>query len=645
MEELYYNDISDSAFLSAARRRRQEADTHWQEKKLDTIRTENLRQYLADYVKDMLVDERYQEVYNDNRQFTAVRTVLPFLTARVAAPEVTPANSKDISIQFAQDFEKALHKHAEKQKARGKIRLMIQDLLKGQRIGVGKWRYDATLDNVVLEYRDPKCITFGKRSGVFDEPDYLRDDIKRTANQLIAMFPDKKEKIKAHFGITKGTLSQLEKEYDVKEEWIWCEKEGGGRDLIVGWSHIDFVFGKVKDPNWNENGNNVTEHPMVPFFWFNFLNDGKSHIDETSSMEQAKYLQLNYNKRGQTIAENAKYGGTGVPIFAKGTIQQKDVAKIKFSPIQRVLLDTQDVSKAFSVWQSTPLPQYIIEDKYDQRNAIDNIWGTPNIFRGEQSDNNTLGQDVLVRDQAEGRLADPIDCIDEGMDRFYLLEAQMMYRYFDKKKFINYLGADGKLVSVVVSSQTISENFGMQINVQSGTSLPIDRAQKRATVMELGKMNRIGTLRLYKELDIFDDPEEAYKEYLLELSDPATSLSEADKNLFSREANEDLITVIGGEEPEEREEIEDIYLQYLNDWLLTDKYKILQANDPEAAARVSVFVDGIIEKANRKLNKLVMQEPVVEPLNPDQAALDAMGAGDPNAPVPQMPGPPVQPVA
>lgn len=651
MEDLYYNAVTDQVFLNAVKRRRHEADAHWQEKRLKSIREENVRQYLADYIRDMLVDERFQEVYNDNRQFTSVRTILPFLTKRLTAPEVTPANEKDLAIQFAEDFEKWLLKHAEKHDGKAKVRLAIQDLLKGQRVGVIKWRYDADLGTIIPEWCAPKDITVGKRGKYLAEPDYVRHDIKKTANELLAQFPDKAEKIKGLFGITNEWTPELEKEYDIKEEWLWLDKKGGGKDLVVGWSWQDFLFGKVADPNWKDGGKNITETHMVPFVFFNFLPDGESYIDETSTIEQAKYLQLNYNKRGQTIAENAKYGGTGVPIFAKGAIQQKDVAKIKFSPIQRVLLDTDNVNNAFTQWQSAPLPQYIVEDKYDERNSIDNIWGTPNVFRGEQSNNNTLGQDVLVRDQAEGRLSDPIDQIDLGMNRFYLLEAQLAYIYLNKKKFVNLIGSSGKFVSIGISSKDISDNWGLQITVKAGTSLPIDRAQKRATVMELAKLNKIGTLRLYKELNIFDDPEEAYKEYLLELSDPATSLSEAEKKLFNREANEDLITVIGGQEPDEREEIENDYLQYLNDWLLTDKYMILQQNDPAAAARVSVFVDGIIAKAQRKLNKEIMQQPAVAPVDPNQAAMEAaasMGAGAPQPGQPALPAapptPPIQPV-
>lgn len=613
--------IPDSMFNNMVKRRRAEASGHWnKDKKLDSVRSENVREYLGKYVEDQLVDDRYQEIYVDNRQFTSVRTIVPFLTARVTASEVTPAGGDDLSIQFAKDFEEALQKHAEKQMARAKIRLAVQDVLKGKRVGILKWRYNAALDTVVLDYVKPESVVIGKRSGLFEEPDYLGHTLERSIGDLITQFPDKADKIRELFAVQKGVPSQLERIVDINEDWLWVDLDGK-KELVVGWNYQNFTFGKTKDPNWNENGKNLIDQPMIPYVFFNFLNDGTGYIDETSYLEQAKWLQRNYNKRGQTIAENAKYGGIGVPIFAKGSIPQKDVAKIRFSPIHRILLDAPDVSKAFTTWQSQNLPQFIVEDKYDDRNSIDNIWGTPNIFRGEQSKNNTLGQDVLIRDQAEGRLGDPVDCIDDSMTRFYLLEGQMMYRYFTDQKFYNYLGNDGKFVSIVVSRKEIAKNLGISISVKASTSLPIDRAQKRKMIFELLKLNRVGTLTAYKELGIFDDPEEAFKQFITEQADPQSALGDVDKRVFDREANQDLQLVIAGKIPDEREDLSEEYLNHLNEYLLTDKYKMLK---PEQQARVSQYIDAVIQKSDRKAAKLSMQ--------PAPNAMGGMAGGQPIPP-------------
>lgn len=635
--------MTDVDFGELTKRRRNEAEGHWdKDQKLKTVRAENTKDYLASYVKDQLIDGRYQELFVDNRQFVSVRTILPFLTARVTAPEVVPASGNDLAIQFADDFEQILQLHAERQQGRPKIRLAVQDLLIGERIGYLTWRYDKALDTLILDHVPADSIVMGKRSKLYEEPDYLGHTIERSVGDLIEMFPDKKQKILELFNISsesEPSVEALDELKKIKQEWVWASVEGK-KQLLVGWKYNEFVFGKMKDPNWDEGGDNITDQPMIPYVFFNFLNKGKGWIDETSFMEQAHHSQVNYNKRGQAIAENAKYGGTGVPIFAKGAINQKDVAKIRFSPIQRILLDSTDVTKSFTTWQAQNMPQYIFEDKTSLADSIDNIWAANSVLRGQQSDNKTATQDLLNRNQAEGRMADPVDCIDDSMTRFYLLEAQLMYRYFDSKKYYNYKGNDGSFVSAVVSSKDIAKNLGIHITVKAGTSLPLDRAQRRATVMELLKLNRVGTLTAYKELGVFDDPEEAYKQYVMEQLDPKTSLDEVDKQVFDREANEDLQIVLGGSTPDEREDVSPEYINYLNEWLLTDKFMLLQQKKPNAAAKVSQFIDGVIAKAQRKADKLALQPA------PDaaQSPLAAMGQAQPPQPGAPQPGqPPVAP--
>lgn len=615
MEDAVFNvnQMTDEVFGSMVKRRYEEASGHWRAKyNLETTRKSNNKNYLAKYIDEQLIDERYEEVYVDNRQFVAVRTLLPFLTGRVTAPEVTAANGDDDSQQFAEDFEEALQRHADKQMARAKIRLAVQDVLRGERAGYLKWRYDRALDTVVLDHVPAESVTVGKRAKLFEEFDYVRFTLERSVGDLVRMFPDKEKKILELFGVKRGVPSQLEQLKKIEEDWIWADI-GGESQLIVGWSYQNFVFGKMTDPNWDEGGDNLTERSMIPLISFNFLNDGSGWIDQTSFIEQAKYSQSNYNKRGQVIAESAKYGGTGVPIFAKGAITQKDVSKIRFSPIQRVLLDAPDVNKAFTTWQAANMPAFIIEDKRDLSTSIDNIWGIPDVLRGEQTDSRTLGQDLLVRDQSEGRQADPIDCIDDAMTRFYLIEAQLMYRYFDEKKFYNYKGNDGKFVSIVVSQADIRKNLGIEINVKAGTSLPIDRAQKRATIMELLKGNKVSTLVAYKELGIFDDPEEAFKQLIKEQVMPFSVLSDMDSAVKSREAEQDLQAVIAGEDPTDRDDITDDYIQHLTAYLLTNKYHMLEAKDSKAARRVDSFVQGVTNQAKLKLAKLQNQEPTTDP--------------------------------
>lgn len=639
------SEISDIDFATITKERYIEAEAHWnKDEKLNVVRQNNIRQYLSKYVDDALLDERYQEVFSDNRQFQAIRTLVPFVTGQLAAPEVTAASKDDLALLFATDFEQALQICYERQNGKYKVRLSVQDLLVGERIGIGKWRYDADLDTLVYERLDPKKVMIGKRSKLYEEPDYVCHLLDKTPGDLIRQFPEKKQLILDTFGVT-DSPNQLDKTiYEIKEEWIWLELNGE-RILCLGWKYKEIVFGKLKNPNWKEGVQNVIDTPMVPFVFFNILNDGSGYIDQTSYTEQSKYSQSNYNKRGQVIAESARYGGTGVPIFAKGAISQKDAAKVHFSPVQRVLLDTTDVSKAFTTWQQGQLQPFIFEDMTNQKQNIADTYGANSVFQGNESGNKTATQDVLNRNQAEGRQGDLLDIVELGMTRSYQLEAQLMFVYLTDTKYMNYMGNDGEFVSVAVSSKIIQKNIGLHIGVKAGSTLPLDRSQKRATIMNLLQLNKIGTLQAYKELGLFDDPEKAYKQFLEEQNAMATGnvaplLAEMDSDTFDRDANEDLQTVIGGKVPPERDDISPEYVNFLNEWLLTDKYKFLQEKTPKKAAAVSDFVDAMVAKAQRKADKLALQP---SPLAPGQPpSTPPQGMPDMSQLPPQPPGTPGQ---
>lgn len=603
-------DLDDTTIGGMVRRRASEAISHWEkEYDLKKVRETNKKLYNSEDVKNMARDERYEEIFSDNKLFTSVRTLVPFLTTNMTQPEITPANSDDLSLQFAQDFEKILVEVGEDLYARDKVKLAIQDLLTGQRVGILKWVADAS-GNLFLEHIDPASVIIGKRSRLREEPDFVQHTQERTIGELCRQFPDKQDALYKLYGIEKGVPSQLEQVKKITENWIFVEEEDAKKLAIVWMAGETTVLGKMSDPNWVENGDNLAKEHMMPFVFFNFLNDGSGYIDNTSFIEQAQYNQKNYDKRGSTIAENAAYAGIGVPVFGKGAVKEETAAKVRFSPVQRVLLDIEDVNKGFTTWTAGQLPSFVFEDKQDMKNSVMDIFGSNQIQQGSTPDNpnDNLGQDVILRNQAEGRQQELIDCVDNGMSRFYEVESQMIYRYFDDVHYYNFIGDDGDFEHLAISQAKIAKNLGIKIKIKSGTSLPVDRSQKLATVLKLAEMKRIGTLKLYKELGI-EDPEQAYKEYLEENLLPFAQLGEMDKDIESREAEEDLQTVIGGKMPEDREDIDDDYIAYLNSYIAdTQKYEQLPQT---AQKRVSQFIANVIAQAERKVLKQSTQQPIV----------------------------------
>jgi hypothetical protein len=603
--------LNDTTLAGMVKRRAVEAEGQWEKLyKLKTIRENNKK--LADGRAAALKyrDERYQDIYSDNIIFKAKRTLLAFVAGRITQPEVTPHDYTSLAYQFAQDFEKVLYQVADGANAKPKIKLAYNDLFDGQRVGILKWVYNPDKKKLELVHCNPSDVIIGSRSGWLEEPDFVQHKQKRTVAKLLQQFPDKKAEIYKLYGIDKGVPSQLEAEKDITENWIFVE-DNKTTKLAVIFMAQDVLLGKMSDPNWLEDGENFIDEHMVPFIFFNHTNDGKGWIDNTSFLEQAMYNQQQYDKRGEVISENANYAGIGVPVFGKGAIKEEAAAQVQFNPTQRIMLDVEDAGKGFTTWQAGQLQQFVFEDKTKLETSVYDTFGTNLVQSGADTNTNTLGEAVLMRNQAEGRQQELIDGNDAAMDRLYKIEAQMLYRYADEPLYFNTLGEDGRFEQLVISQKKIADNLKAKIGVKSGTNVPIDRAQRIAVAIQLMNAKRISTKRLYKELGI-EDPEQAYKEYLSETLMPFADMNKADKEHDSREAQEDLDLVIGGRPPIQREDIDDDYIGYLTDYLLKQSYEMLPALTQQ---RVTQFVAGIIAQAQRKSIKQQTQQPVAP--NPD----------------------------
>lgn len=605
--------LNDTTLAGMVKRRASEAKGKWEELyNLETVRKNNKNLADGKAASSKSRDERYQDIYSDNIIFKAKRTLLSFVAGRVTQPEVTPHDYTSLAYQFAKDFEKVLYQVADSAGAKAKIKLAYNDLFDGQRVGILKWTYNPAKKKLELIHCKPGSVIIGSRSGWLEEPDFVQHTQKRTVAKLLQQFPDKKDVINRLYGIDKGVPSQLEVEKEITENWMFVEDENTVK-LGVIFMAGDTLLGKMSDPNWVDGGENFIDEHMMPFIFFNHINDGTGWIDNTSFIEQAQFNQKQYDKRGETIAENAQYAGVGVPVFAGGAIKEETAAKVKFNPTQRIVLDADatNVTQAFTTWKADQLQAFVFEDKTKLETSIYDTFGTNLVQSGADTKTNTLGEAVLMRNQAEGRQQELIDGNDLAMDRLYLLEAQLIYRYYDEPQYFNILGDDGGFEQLVVSQKKIADNLKAKIGIKSGTNMPIDRSQKIAIAVQLMNAKQIGTLRLYKELGI-EDPEQAYDEFMRQSLLPFADMSDADKQHDSREAQEDLDLVIGGKPPIEREDIDDDYIQFLTDYLLKQSYEMLPA---AAQVRVSQFVAEVIAQAQRKSIKQQTQQPIAP--NPD----------------------------
>lgn len=243
---------------------------------------------------------------------------------------------------------------------------------------------------------------------------------------------------------------------------------------------------------------NILDFPEPPFIPINYLNDGTSYIDLTSMVEQAAPLQRVLDRRGFQIMENAEMAGSGM-IFNTQMITKDDISKLVGAPDEKVGVKG-DVRSAFQRIPPPSLPNYVIEDKIDARNEIDNIFATHDVTRGEKSGNVTLGQDKMQIGQDYNRMEDIARAVERMATKYYRYLVQMMKVYYTEDHYFRAVGEDGQFDFIVMRGDLIED--GIDISVQTGSTMPIQKDQQNKTVGELATIGMIDPLTVLKLLPV-----------------------------------------------------------------------------------------------------------------------------------------------
>lgn len=626
--KIFKYEDNDDIWVETLDRRVEASQSYWDKKyKLAEKTKENTKLYLGEQALGK--DEDEEEVSLDNRIFSSIRTIVPYATTRITEPEVYPSSNATSARKFAEDFEKALHVHADNEELRAKTKFALEDAIICRR-GYLKPRYDHVTGNFCsIEYVPAESIIIDHKAKSYEEPRYFRHLLDKSIEDLLTMFPDMKEKIQKAFNVDDSTSkADLEESHVIHEDWCFVPSDEG-LDLIVTWSYKKICLGKMQDPNWRYGKSNFLENHMMPLIFFNVLNDGRTYIDKTSFVEQAKLLQLNVDKRGTQISRNAGLGNTGMPVVDSAALADDQSQYLSFEEDTVLELDVNNangksIRDVFDVWQASPMPAFVYEDKLDSRNAIDNAFGTPNVFRGEQSKNNTLGQDVLVRDQASGRQQEIVDAIDSAMSRLYKLMAQFLLVYGDEQELFKFVGENGAFDYILLNTENLDTN--VQIRVKSGTSMPIDRPQRRATADKAAQMKMIDPLTYWEIMDE-GNAEKYAKRVMQYTTDPATYMKDSQEEIFNRDAFVDIELIKQGAQPPFREDLPKEYFDYLNHYVLSGDLENPQI-EPQIKELITQFIDTQLARGQKMLGQLETQLPTPEEVAAANEQTDSLNQQD-----------------
>lgn len=604
--------IEDDDLLTLIRRPLTESEAYW-EGLLGKAREDNMSLWLPNHWQGQEVYD-YQEgyMYQDNRIFTSVETVASIINARIAQPEVTPSQDTISSIQMAKDLGKCLASHSRKFQTNDLFRMAARNLLL-KRAGFIKLRFDPSLGKhgeIVPEHIPPEDILVDMDARWNEIPRFIAQKIRnKTGEELVAMFPDATQTIYKMYDVTrvnkKGDLvaykSTLAKKKNIWEVWFkyYDEKE---KKYLGGVAWVDegyqYVLGKEKNPNWNyDDGNtsimpdneesmdpmqeesgkeneresNIFDCPEPPFISMNYLNDGTSYIDLTSMVEQAAPLQRVLDRRGFQIMENSEMAGSGM-VFNTQMITKEDIAKLVGAPDEKVGVKG-DVRSAFVRIPPPPLPSYVIEDKMDARNEIDNIFATHDVTRGQASGNVTLGQDKLQVGQDYGRMEDIARAIERSATKYYRYLTQMMKVYYTEDHYFKAVGEDGQFDFIIMRGDLIED--GIDVNVEAGSTMPVEKAEQMRVVTDLAGMALIDPLTIYEVATggNLPSPNKMLERFMMYQNDPMAFLGKTKEEEFNRQAYLDVQILLGGSMPKERYEYDKAYFAYMNKFMISGDYK------------------------------------------------------------------------
>lgn len=650
-------DLSDSDLDKMLITSLEQDRAYWNKKpfQLEQTDLENTSYFLG----DQLDDSEYlknDSKYKDNRLFTSVRAILSYATAQMAKPEVTPSRGDEVYLTGARNIQMALYQHAMDNKVDQKLRSAVLNLITRKR-GYLKLRFDpdAGVDgDIVTELVNPEDIIIDRNAGYLSNPGKIYHRIGCTIDQLISRFPNKKEEILTAYGIQRGVYTQMSRYIYYYECWFTYKEQDNPPMEGVAWfipeKHL--VLDKMKNPNWvyfeskkKERQANVVSCPPKPFIQFNYINTGRSFIDETCLLEQAIPMQKMLNKRGRQIWENADYVN-GRWVANKNAFSQEDAHKLINKGAKTVaLVDSDDVSKSLANIASAALPSYVENTLYDARNEIDQIMGTPAIFKGSQPDRkDTLGRDMLVNQQAGALQDDLVRAISSSAGDYYKMLLQMMRVYFTEDHWFQVKGSDGKYEFIFLNGDKLDTD--VKVNVEADSTLPLDKAGLRSIAMQLWTAgNAIDIRSLYEMLGL-PEPDVLAERYLESNTDPIAYLDTIKRDNVNTDAESDIQLLIANKQPEERDNYDQAYFDYFNKYVASNRYNKLVDKDPKAALRIQSFLAAIqhIMIQSLQLQESIAPQPPIPGVPPEGVIppeAPQVPAGQPPAPVAPPQAPPM----
>lgn len=595
-------DMPDRDIINSLNQRIVDSESYWNDAKgfdLKNQRNLNVRMHLGK------VDEKglykHQKQYKENQLFVSMDSIVSYVTAQIAGPQVIPAGREDMHRLFAGDLEKAIKCFMDDAGLESLVERWVMDI-ENKRIAVAHFYYDKILDDIVLEQTDPEHLILDKNTALGKNPGFICHVLKRTPEELIAEFPKKKKEIMEAFGIKRKTLKQMTREYAIRKVWVTHYNTKGEAEEGVVW-YCDapkMVLAKLRNPNfmYAKPEMNLLRYPKKPYIFGNLINYGTHLIDNTTTLEQAIPMQEYLMRRGRQIAENADKANGVLVISTKSGLTKDDGQNLVGDPNQKLFVDDDDgmgVEALVKQLQAQTLPEYVFQDKLDARMQIGNIMGAPTDFTGADTDESDpkVGIAMIKKNQASGRQDRMVRAITRMLSQIYEYLVQMMIVWYTEQRDFVYDAGDGEYDFIAIKRELIQKG----IRVKASKPANPDRSRIEAIILKLLEQKAISLLDAYKVLQL-DNAQQLYDNWAKQTADPTSLARDALDVVDESEAYVVFQDIMNGKPVDEKQNPSKEYILSLRKLMINDDFLTAK---PKAQAAFIKYVNQCIDSLEERL--------------------------------------------
>lgn len=578
-EETFALDLPDTDITDILDKRINNARTFWNNTasfNLKNRRERNNRFVTGDQWHD--VGYVGNIPYVQNEIFTAEQVISAYATAQIPDVEVMPAKDSPESRRLAENVATMLKYHSECYDFQTILCNVVLSMLNNY-IGLIELEFDPNAGvngDIVPAYLDPSNSIVDKRAKQGQNPGFFSTTLQNTAEELIAKFPNQKQKI------SDKVMGKLQSTITWRKVWITAYIKGKPVEGFVGYFE-EIVLTKNKTPHWiyEEDVEGVTNYlntPQKPVVPFNYINDGTHWIDRYGPIDQTIPLQVMINKIGRQIQKGVAHSSP-VLIFNKKALPKPAADRVQGEPWEKILVDAKDVRMAYGVIQADQIPAFVVNEIERLASSLHEIFGTPPQMRGESNRSQTATQDLMARNQAQGRQDLLVRAIDRGLDKYFKLLLHMMKVYYTEDHFAAILGEDGRYTSVMLNRNDIED--GIQIKVKAGSTIPMDKGRLEQIALELAKMGKISLLSLYEFLGV-PNPGKHVERVIKEQVDQVAVIEDIRNDESDGNAVEDYEIIKAGQMAPPRDDPDPRHIKTHQRQLLSEDFKMWPVENQEA---------------------------------------------------------------